>query len=84
MCSRFLCARVMLKVRTRKGSYFFLKKIKELFEKMLKIHNLDPSKLAYDRPSAKLLGFLKKHYSLSSYVPQNNNYVIFYEYFSNN
>jgi alpha-tubulin N-acetyltransferase 1 len=39
------------------------------------------SKLAYDRPSEKLISFLKKHYNLSSYISQNNNYVIFDRFF---
>ena len=39
-----------------------------------------PAKLAYDRPSNKLIGFLSKHYGLKGYVPQNNNYVVFNQY----
>lgn len=50
---------------------------------MLNFENVDPKLLAYDRPSAKLLGFLNKHYYLSSYVQQNNNFVVFNEYFDN-
>jgi len=50
---------------------------KQIFEKMLEKENIDPSKIAYDRPSPKLIAFLKKHYGLASYVPQNNNFVIF-------
>lgn len=38
--------------------------------------------LRYDRPSPKLQGFLKKHYKLSNYVAQNNNFLIFDEYFN--
>lgn len=38
--------------------------------------------MAYDRPSPKLRGFLSKHYKLKNYVPQNNNYVVFDDYFS--
>ncbi len=38
--------------------------------------------MAYDKPSEKLFGFLKKHYGLSSYIPQNNNYVIFDKYWA--
>ena len=38
--------------------------------------------MAYDRPSEKLIGFLKKHYNLSRFIPQNNNYVIFDRFFS--
>ncbi|CAK67726.1 unnamed protein product (macronuclear) [Paramecium tetraurelia] len=56
---------------------------KELFEEMLRCENIMPEKIAYDRPSPKLLGFLKKHYHLSNYIPQNNNFVIFSQYFEN-
>lgn len=42
---------------------------KVLFEKMLQTENITPNKLAYDRPSDKLLGFLAKHYGLKKYVP---------------
>lgn len=48
---------------------------------MLQMENVRPEKLAYDRPSEKLLGFLAKHYGLKRYVPQNNNYVVFNSYF---
>jgi len=54
---------------------------KQIFEKMLECENVDPAKLGYDRPSPKLMGFLKKHYGLTDYIPQNNNYVIFQDYF---
>ncbi|CAD8125994.1 unnamed protein product [Paramecium sonneborni] len=56
---------------------------KELFEEMLRCEIICPEKLAYDRPSPKLLGFLKKHYHLQNYIPQNNNFVIFSQYFEN-
>lgn len=55
---------------------------KNLFEKMLEFEKAHPAKLAYDRPSPKLLQFLKKHYGLVNYIPQNNNYVIYSQYFS--
>ncbi len=48
---------------------------------MLKFENTTPANLAYDRPSPKLLSFLKKHYNLASYIPQNNNYVVYSAYF---
>jgi len=57
---------------------------KKLFDRMLNTENADPSKLAYDRPSPKLLAFLKKYYGLTNYIPQNNNYVIYQEYFDPN
>jgi len=54
---------------------------KALFEEMLhKEGDVHPAKLAYDRPSPKLIGFLSKHYGLKSYVPQNNNYIVFNQY----
>ena len=39
------------------------------------------NKMGYDRPSSKLLSFLKKHYGLDKYIQQNNNYVIYDSYF---
>ena len=58
---------------------------KSLFEKMLYHEgNVNPAKLAYDRPSSKLIGFLSKHYGLKAYVPQNNNYVVFNQYWDPN
>ena len=50
---------------------------KMIFEYMIKRENIHPAKMAYDRPSEKLIGFLAKHYGLKNYVPQNNNYVVF-------
>jgi hypothetical protein len=54
---------------------------KVLFEQMLTEERVDPRHLAIDRPSPKFLGFLKKHYRLSDYVPQSNNFVVFNQYF---
>jgi len=51
-----------------------------IFEYMLKFENVEAGKLAYDRPSPKLLGFLAKYYNLTNYVQQNNNFVVFNEY----
>jgi len=53
---------------------------KALLEKMLATEAVEPRKLAYDRPSSKLIAFLNRHYGLSQYTPQNNNYVIFNQY----
>ena len=55
---------------------------KDMFERMLKEENIEPRKLAYDRPSPKLKAFLAKHYGLKSFVNQNNNFVIFDAYFA--
>jgi hypothetical protein len=50
---------------------------------MLIFENSSPEKIAYDRPSEKLLKFLRKYYNLKEYIPQNNNYVIYNDYFLN-
>ena len=36
----------------------------------------------WQRPSPKLIGFMRKHYGLTNYVPQQNKFVIFDEYFA--
>ena len=54
---------------------------KQLFEKMLKNEGVEPRKLAYDRPSPKLKGFLAKHYNLKDFVTQNNNFVVYDAYY---
>eukprot|EP01029_Cantina_marsupialis_P027134 TRINITY_DN748_c0_g1_i1.p1 TRINITY_DN748_c0_g1~~TRINITY_DN748_c0_g1_i1.p1 ORF type:complete len:777 (-),score=189.66 TRINITY_DN748_c0_g1_i1:135-2309(-) len=54
---------------------------KRLFQFMLRYTRLPALKLAYDRPSPKLIAFLGRHYDLTRYSPQNNNYVVFYDYF---
>ena len=48
---------------------------------MLNDMKVTPEMLAYDKPSPKLLGFLKKHYKLSDYMPQSHNFVVFEQYF---
>eukprot|EP00826_Nyctotherus_ovalis_P048923 TRINITY_DN5824_c0_g1_i1.p1 TRINITY_DN5824_c0_g1~~TRINITY_DN5824_c0_g1_i1.p1 ORF type:complete len:137 (+),score=3.90 TRINITY_DN5824_c0_g1_i1:422-832(+) len=55
---------------------------KKIFDKMLSTEHVNPAKLAYDRPSDKLYPFLKKYYKLSNYISQNNNFVIFRNYFT--
>ena len=54
---------------------------KEIFEFMLEKENKIPAQLAIDRPSQKFLKFLQKHYGLSRYISQSNNFVIFDQYF---
>jgi len=51
---------------------------------MLEYEDIQPNKIAYDKPSKKLIGFLSKHYNLNHYIPQNNNFVVFDDYFNNN
>ncbi|XP_007439800.1 alpha-tubulin N-acetyltransferase 1, partial [Python bivittatus] len=43
---------------------------KELFHYMLQRERVEPYQLAVDRPSEKLLCFLRKHYNLSDTIPQ--------------
>lgn len=54
---------------------------KELFEFMLRCENSTANKIAIDRPSVKSLTFMRKHYGLSDYIPQNNNFVVYKQYF---
>ena len=55
---------------------------KQLFDYMLKFEKKIPTELAYDRPSPKLLSFLRKYFGLNDFIQQNNNYVVFDEFFS--
>ena len=48
---------------------------------MLAYEKVNACNIGYDRPSPKLMGFLRKHYKLTDYLPQNNNYVVFKDYF---
>jgi len=48
---------------------------------MIENENKQPKDLGYDRPSPKLLGFLKKYYNLRNYSPQTNNFVVYDDYF---
>ncbi|CAH1132346.1 unnamed protein product [Ceutorhynchus assimilis] len=54
---------------------------RRLFEHMLEREQLEPNKMAIDRPSDKFLGFLNKHYGLNTPVKQMNNYVVFDGFF---
>lgn len=54
---------------------------KLLFDTMLTRERVEAAEIAYDRPSPKLIPFLFRHYKLRSYVPQNNNYVVFDAYY---
>ena len=56
---------------------------KALFDYMLNAEAKSPGALAYDRPSPKLLPFLRKHYGLNAFLPQPNNFIIFDAFFSN-
>lgn len=49
---------------------------------MLEYEHLLPEQLAIDRPSEKLLSFLRKHYALTQKIPQMNNFVIYDGFFT--
>ena len=55
---------------------------KLLFQAALQNEQLPPERFAYDRPSPKLIGFMGKHYGLTDFVPQQNKFVIFEQFFS--
>lgn len=57
---------------------------RKLFDAMLSLERgiSSAAQLAYDRPSPKLLSFLRKHFGLAKYTPQSNNFVVFDAYFS--
>ena len=48
---------------------------------MLRHENIQPHKLAIDRPSPKMINFMAKNFGLKSFMPQNNNFVVYDEYF---
>ncbi|CAM39112.1 conserved hypothetical protein [Leishmania braziliensis MHOM/BR/75/M2904] len=55
---------------------------KQLYAHMLDAEHVSrPELLAIDRPSDKLLGFMKKHYGLTAYTPQVNKFVVFHGFF---
>eukprot|EP01062_Namystynia_karyoxenos_P025572 TRINITY_DN20090_c0_g1_i1.p1 TRINITY_DN20090_c0_g1~~TRINITY_DN20090_c0_g1_i1.p1 ORF type:complete len:354 (+),score=88.73 TRINITY_DN20090_c0_g1_i1:85-1146(+) len=54
---------------------------KAIFDHMLCKHGVAPQRLAFDRPSPKLLGFLRKHCGLVDHIPQSNNFVVYNRYF---
>ena len=55
---------------------------KQLFDYMIKFEKKNPKELAYDRPSPKLISFLRKYFGLQGFIRQNNNFVVFDEFFS--
>merc|ERR1719382_2310413 len=54
----------------------------KLFSGMLGREGASAERLAYDRPSPKLLGFLRKHFGLAKFIPQSNNFVVFDAYWA--
>jgi len=57
---------------------------KRLSEAMLKDLNVShPQYIAIDRPSPKLINFMRRHYDLEFTIPQVNHYVIYRGFFQN-
>mmetsp|Transcript_74730 Transcript_74730/g.207789 ORF Transcript_74730/g.207789 Transcript_74730/m.207789 type:complete len:355 (-) Transcript_74730:7-1071(-) len=54
---------------------------RKLFDAMIAAEGARPEQMAYDRPSPKLIAFLRKHFNLTRFQPQNNNFVVFDDYF---
>ena len=54
---------------------------KIMFSEMLRKERVEARKCGYDRPSHKFINFLNKYFGLKNYVPQNNNFVVFKDYF---
>ena len=48
---------------------------------MMMKEKIEARKMGFDRPSMKFINFLNKYFGLNDYVPQNNNYVVFKDYF---
>jgi hypothetical protein len=49
---------------------------------MINFEKKNPKEIAYDKPSDKLLNFLQKYFNLANFIQQNNNYVVFDEFFN--
>jgi len=54
---------------------------RRLFDAMLQRERTAPAELGYDRPSPKLLAFMKRHFGLTKFQPQSNNFVVYDAYF---
>lgn len=55
---------------------------RKLFDGMRAREGIAPERMAYDRPSPKLIGFLRKHFGLARFHPQANSFVVFDAYFT--
>ena len=53
---------------------------KTLIDKMLATEGKQMKDIPIDRPSPLCLSFMKKHFGLSEFTPQSNNYVIFEQF----
>ena len=56
---------------------------KEIFDYMLSFEKVNAELIVYENPSPQLINFLRKYYNLQSYIKQNNNEIIFGNFFIN-
>ena len=52
---------------------------RELFDKVLELFKVEPSMMAYDKPSQAMNNFMYKHYSLKNPIEQSNHMFIYYQ-----
>ena len=52
---------------------------RELFDKGLELFKVEPSMMAYDKPSQAMNNFMYKHYSLKNPIEQSNHMFIYYQ-----
>lgn len=50
---------------------------KKMIDKMLETEKKEMKEIPIDKPSPLCLSFMKKHFGLSHFTPQSNNYVVF-------
>ena len=55
---------------------------KQLFDYMINFEKKNPKEIAYDKPSDKFLNFLNKYFNLGNFIQQNNNFVVFDDFFN--
>lgn len=55
---------------------------KRVFDAMCAAERAEPREFAYDRPSPKMLPFLARHFGLTAFAEQPNNFVVFDAFFS--
>lgn len=55
---------------------------KKIYDAMISNEKTEPRLIAIDKPSKLCLAFMRRHYDLKDYVIQNNNFVVYNDYWS--
>ena len=55
----------------------------EIFNEMLKFEKKKVEEIAYENPSKDLIGFIFKYFGLKNYINQNNDFMVYEEFFNN-